>query len=158
MATANPRKLTAAVQATIVASIEGGGNYRDAALCAGISESGLRLWRAAGEKAKSGKLHDLVAAISEAYARRRARLTVALDKATTGVRTVKRRHVKQKRDPVTKEVLFEYVEEWTEEVLPDGRLILELLTRLDPEHYARRDPEPKGSEKAFDDIRKLLGL
>ena len=88
-----------------------------------------------------------VSAISEAYARRRERLTVALDRATTEVRTVKRRHIKQKRDPVTKEVLFEFVEEWTEDVLPDGRLMLEVLTRLDPEHWARREPEVRGSER-----------
>ena len=36
-----------------------------------------------------------------------------MDRATTEVRTVKRRHIKQKRDPVTKEVLFEFVEELT---------------------------------------------
>ena len=42
---------------------------------------------------------------------------------------------------MTKEVLFEFVEEWTEDVLPDGRLMLEVLTRLDPEHWARREPE-----------------
>ena len=51
--------------------------------------------------------------MSGAYARRRARLAVALARATTEVRTVKRRHIKQKRDPVTKEVLFEFVEERT---------------------------------------------
>ena len=80
MATANHRKLTPEVQASIVAAIESGGTYRDAALCAGISESGLRLWRTAGLTAKSGKPHDLVSAISGAYARRRARLTEALDR------------------------------------------------------------------------------
>ena len=68
-----------------------------------------------------------------------------LDRATTEVRTVKRRHIKQKRDPVTKEVLFEFVEEWTEDVLPDGRLMLEVLTRLDPEHWA--SPRARGARQ-----------
>ena len=50
------------------------------------------------------------------------------------------------------------VEKWTEEILPDGRLQLEYLSRRDPERWARREPEVRDSEQARDDIRKLLGL
>ncbi len=82
-----------------------------------------------------------------------------MDRATTEVRTVKRRHIKQKRDPVTKEVLFEFVEEWTEDVLPDGRLML--LGADSPRPGAlgvAASPRCAAARRRGDETRKVLGL
>lgn len=158
MATASPRKLTAAVQTAILEAIERGCIYRDAAIQAGIGERTLRRWRDTGEKALGGKLFKFVAALADAEARARAKVSEGLHHGLTERVTVTRSHTRQvfaKDGKTLKEVI---VEKWTEEVLPDGRLQLEYLNRRDPEHWARREPEARGSENAYNETRKILGM
>ena len=69
----NPRKLTPAVEAEIIAAIGRGCDYRDAALSVGINERTLRRWRDAGGKALQGRLFEFVSALADAEARARAR-------------------------------------------------------------------------------------
>ena len=146
------------MEAAILEAIERGYTYRDAALCGGIEERTLRRWRSTGEKALRGKLFRFVSALSEAEARARARVAEGMYRGLTERMTVKRRHVRGVRNKETGELKEEIIEEWTDEVLPDGRLQLEFLHRRDPEHWARREPEVRGSEKAWEETRKILGM
>ena len=153
-----PRKLTPERHDAIVAAIERGLSYRDSALCAGISERTLRNWRALGEQAKSGKAWELVAAIAEAEARARQKVADSLYSGVTEVRLVKKRHVRRVVDAKGQPTGDTVIEEWTEEHLPDPRIQLEWLTRRDPEHWAKRDPEIRAGDQAHADARKILGL
>ena len=158
VATDSPRKLTVAVKAAILKAIEGGDTYRDAALCSGVGERTLRRWRSMGEKVTDGKLYELAAALAASEARARAKVAKGLHRGLTEIMTVTRTHSKKIFESDGKTIKEVHVERWTEEVLPDGRLQLEFLNRRDPEHWARREPEVRGSEKAWDETRKILGL
>ena len=145
-------KLTPARQAAIVKAVERGCHWAHAAQAGNVSERTLRRWRDTGQKQKTGKLVDFVAALADAEARAIAAIEEDLHAGLLGPQVIVK----------TKEVLIEgeVVELTSREIHgADRRVQLEYLARRFPKVYAKRPPpEERAAQQVVNLTRRVLGL